>query len=123
MITCSKFFCNHCEKIFNSKNKLYDYIRNYECATISFFATKSISSYKFNLSTFIHVENTSSKTLIISLTISSFIYRAISSSSLIYKLYKKLYLTIVDLYMRYASLSKPSFTIIRIIIMLSIMFM
>ena len=57
-------------------------------------------------------------------TISLFIYRAILSLSFIYKFYKKLYFTIVDLYMRYVSLSKSSFNkITRIIIMLFVIFM
>ena len=123
MVICDKFSCNHCEKIFNSKNKLYDYIRSHECVATSSSAAKSISFHKFDLSALIHVENTFSKTLITSSTTSSFIYRAISFSSPIYELYKKLYLTVIDLYIRFVSLSKSSFTITRIIIMLFIIFM
>ena len=173
MVICDKFSCNHCEEIFDLKNKLYDHVRNKECqqsliksksvnkidltslfisetifnnadivikkgeithfAATFFFAVKSIASYKSSLSIFVFVENIafkvtivtklflSSKTLVISSTNSFFTYRAISSSSFIYELYKKSYFIIVDLYMRYASLSK--FIIIRIIIVLLIMFM
>ena len=168
MITCGKSSCNHCEKVFDFKNKLHDYIRNKECqqsfiksksvnkidltlffileknaisdaniaiinARIKYFthititsisAAKSIAPHKSDLSTFIHVENTSSKTLTISLTTSFFIYRAILSLSLTYKSYKKLYFTVVNLYIRYASLSKPSFNkVTRIIIVFFVMFM
>ena len=166
MIICDKFSCNHCEKVFDFKNKLYNYIRNKECqqsliknksvnkidltplfifeknitndaniviinaginyfthATITFIsAAKSITFYKSDLSALIHVENTFLKTLIISSTISSFTYRAISSSPPTYKLYKKPYLTVADLYIRYVSLNKPSFTITRIMIVLFIIF-
>ena len=45
------------------------------------------------------------------------------SLSFIYKSYKKLYFTIVDLYMRYALLNKFLFTITRIMIVLFIIFM
>ena len=36
MIICDKSFCNHCEKVFNSKNKLYNYIRSHECQKLLF---------------------------------------------------------------------------------------
>ena len=88
----------------------------------SIFIAKNIAFHIFNLSIFIHVENTSSKTLIISSTTSSFIYRAISSLSSIYQTIK-LYLTIADLYMRYASLSRPPSKITRIMTVLPTMFM
>ena len=169
MITCDKSSCDHCEKIFDSKNKLHNHIRNHEyqkslfsksdiviktaliklfiaeknaisdinivkkritrfvithLAAISFFAAKSISSHKFNLSTLASVEKT---TIIIKLfllsTNSSFIYRAISSLSFIYKSYKKPYLTIANLYIRYALLNKPPFTSTHIITIFSIIFM
>ena len=138
MIICGKFSCNHCEKVFDFKNKLHDHIRNKEYqqslikskfvnkidltlffifkknvtsdenivkekithfAVTSFSAAKSISFYKFNLSAFAPVES------FLSLTSLS-VYRFVSSLSPIYELYKKLYLIIADLYMRYASLSK-----------------
>ena len=135
IIICDKCFCNHCEKVFDFKNKFHNYIRSHECqkrgitylVTTSISAAKSIAPYKFNLSTFVFVESIVLKvTIIIKLSLSSnsfFTYRAISPLFFIYKPYKKSYLTIADLYMRYVSLSKPSFIIIRIIIMLSIMFM
>ena len=78
---------------------------------------KSRSFHKFNLSTFIIVESIIFKvikviklflSLITKILIISFlIYRAISSSSLIYEIIiLKIYFTIVDLYIRYTSLSK-----------------
>ena len=97
MITCGKSSCNHCEKIFDFKNKLHDHIRSHECATISFSAAKSITSHKSNLSTLAPVETSTSLP----------IYRSVSLSSPTYEPYKKPYLTIADLYMRYAPLSKP----------------
>ena len=93
---------------------------------IFIFVAKSIASHKFNLLTFVFIESIVFKvTIIIKLFLlsnSSFTYRAISSSFFIYKPYKKSYFTVANLYMRYALLSKPSFTITRIIIMLSIIF-
>ena len=128
MIIYDKSSCNHCEKVFNFKNKLYNYIRSYECwkkeitrfVTTFIFVTKSIASYKFSLSTFVSVESIVLKATIITITPLS-VYRFLSFLSSIYKLYKKLYFIIVNLYMRYTSLSK--FIITRIIIMLLIMFM
>ena len=125
MITCGKSSCNHCEEIFDSKNKFHDYIRSHECVTTFISVAKSIATYKTGLTPlfisetiFNNANNIFSKTS----ATPSFIYRAILSSSSIYELYKKSYFMIVDLYMRYASLSKPSFIITRIIIVLSIMF-
>ena len=44
MIIYDKFFCNHCEKVFDFKNKFHNHIRNYKLLFI-----KSIAIYKFNL--------------------------------------------------------------------------
>ena len=83
------------------------------------FIVKSIKFHKFNLSTFIHVENIFLKTSII--IISLFTYQAISFFSFTYKIIiLKTYFIIADLYMRYALLSK--LIIIYIIIMLFIIF-
>ena len=30
MIICDKFFYKHCEKVFDFKNKLYNYIKSYK---------------------------------------------------------------------------------------------
>ena len=114
------------------KNKLHDHIRNKECQqsfaesksvnkinlTLFFIseknaisdtdtsAAKSITPHKFNLSTFAPVENIVLKiTILIEFFLLSTplsIYRAMSSSIFTYKPYKKSYLTVVDLYMRYA---------------------
>ena len=183
MIIYDKSFCNHCEKIFDFKNKFHDHIRSYEYRllfnksdviikiiliklfifetifnnanivikkreiiylaatstsviknltfynsnlssffifettfndaniaikkkkithfiTTFIFIAKSIASHKSNLLTFVSVESFLSST-------SLSIYRFILSLSPIYKSYKKLYFTIVNLYMRYASLSRP----------------
>ena len=84
-------------------------------------------SHDSDLSSFFISEtifNNANNTLLKTLTISSFTYRAISFPSFTYKSYKKPYLTIADLHMRYNSLNKPSFNkVTRIIIMLSIIFM
>ena len=83
---------------------------------ISFFVAKSISFYKSNLLTLASVESIAFKVIIILLLISLSTYRFLSSLSFIYKLYKKSYFTIAGLYMRYISLSKPLFTITRILL-------
>ena len=153
MATCNKSSCNHCEEIFDSKNKLHNHIRNHECqkllfskseiaiktaltklstpeknaisdentaqkritypAATSSSAAKSISPHKFNLSTLAPVESIAlNVTILTKLSLSSAnpspTYQAISSPPPTYKPYKKPYLTIADLYMRYAPLSKPS---------------
>ena len=51
------------------------------------------------------------------------VYRSVLSSPFTYEPYKKLYLTVADLYMRYALLNRSSFIITRIMIILFIMFM
>ena len=75
--------------------------------------------YKFNLLTLVFIESIIFKAIIIIET-SLLIYRFVLFLSFIYMLYKKLYFTIVNLYIRYALLSK--FIVIRIIIMLFIIF-
>ena len=164
MIICNKSSCNYYKKIFDSKNKLHNYIRSHKCQKLLFnksdaviqivliklfiseknvindvniakkgitrfiitftFVIKSITSYKFNLSTFVFIESIIFKvTIILSLTSLS-IYRFISPLSSIYELYKKSYFTIVDLYMRYALLNKSQVRskITRIIIVFFIIF-
>lgn len=85
------------------------------------FAAKSITSHKFNLLTFISAESIAAE-LFLSLTTSSFIYRAVSPLSLTYKFYEKLYFIVANLYMRYTSLSK-SRRIKNLITILFIIFM
>ena len=124
MITCDKSSCNHCEKIFDSKNKFHNHIRSHECVMTFIFVTKSISFHKFNLLTFALIESIAFKITIILLS-SLLIYRFVSPLSFIYELYKKLYFTIVNLYMRYVSLSifQAHNKITHIIIILFIIFM
>ena len=126
MVTCGKSSCNHYEKVFNFKNKLYNYIRNHECQKLLF--NKSDIVIRIVLTKLSIIEkkviNNANNTLLKTLTISFFIYQAISSSSFIYKLYKRLYFIIVNLYMRYALLNKFLFNkITRIIIMFFVIFM
>ena len=162
MAICGKSSCNHCEEVFDSKNKLHDHIRSHECqkllssksdaaikivltklstpeknatsaiksltshdsglaslfisetvfndadtaikkgeithlAATSASAKKSIASHKSSLSALAPVETSTSLSA----------YRFVSSSSLIYEPYKKPYLIVADLYMRYAPLSRP----------------
>ena len=185
MIIYDKFSCIYYEKIFDSKNKLHNYIRDYKYqkllfnksdiviiivltklfifkknvisninvtififviknltsydfnllslfifkttfndvikkktyfAAIFFFVAKSISFHKFNLLTLVFVESITFKNTITSvflLSTSLLIYRFVLFLSFIYESYKKLYFTIVDLYIRYASLNKSLFTITR----------
>ena len=122
MITCDKSSCNHCEEIFDSKNKFHNYIRNHECQKL--LVIKSISSHKFNLSTFVFIKSIAFKITIILLS-SLLTYQFVSPFSSIYELYKKSYFTIVDLYMRYILLSKSQAhnKITRIIIIFFIIFM
>ena len=99
-------------------------------------AAKSISFHKSSLSALISVESISLKATkaakfslsVISSTTSSSTYRAVSPPSLTYEIVSKFYLTIADLYMRYAPLKSIKsthfrFTITRIMIVLPIMFM
>ena len=65
MIIYNKSSYNHCEKIFDSKNKLYNYIRSHEYVIISFFAAKSISFHEFNLLTFVSIKSIALKVTII----------------------------------------------------------
>ena len=161
IITCDKSSYNHCEKVFDFKNKFHNHIRSHEyqkllfnksnvvikiiliklfiseknatsdeniakkrithLITTFFFVIKSIAIHKIDLtplSTSKTIFNNLSKTSAISFST----YQAISPSSLIYKSYKKSYFTIADLYIRYALLNKPSFTITRIIIVFPIIF-
>ena len=98
------------------KKKIKSYIH---LITIFIFVVKSITSYKFNLSTLIHIENIFSKTSII--ITPPLVYRAISPFLFIYKIIiLKTYLIIINLYIRYILLIK--FIITRIIIMLFIIF-
>ena len=85
------------------KRETENYISNTHFAAKSSSVTKSIASYKFNLSTFAPIE----------------------TLTFIYELYKKSYFTVADLYIRYALLSKFQVRskITRIIIMLFIIFM
>ena len=55
MIICDKFSYNHYKKIFDSKNKLYDYIRSHECEKL--LVIKSIAFHNFNLLTFVFIES------------------------------------------------------------------
>ena len=153
MTSCDKSSCNHCEEIFDSKNKLHDYIRSHECQKLlsrfvatSASATKSLPPHNSGLSSLFisetifndantaikkeeikfntHISAAKSRTLhksnlstLTSVEISSTplsAYRFVSPSPSTYEPYKKSYFTIVDLYMRYASLSKPLFIITRI---------
>ena len=127
MVICGKSSCNHCEKIFDFKNKFHNHIRNHECAATFFFVAKSISFHKFNLSTLASVESIAFEitiTFIFLSSISLSIYRFVLFSSFIYELYKKLYFMIVDLYIRYALLSRSlSNKITRIITVFSVIFM
>ena len=100
------------ETRFNDENTAIKKRKIAHFATTSFSAAKSISSHKFNVSTFASVETSTSLST----------YRFVLSSSCTYKSYKKLYFTIVDLYMRYTSLNRSSFIITRIIIILFIIF-
>ena len=148
MILSDKFFCKHYKKTFDNKNKPYEHLRNQNCwqsfiksksvnkinltslfifemifnnanivikkATF-IFVIKSITFYKFNLSAFIFIES-----IAFLLLTSLSIYRFMLSLSFTYKLYKKLYFTIVDLYMRYVSLNKSLFIITHIVTILFI---
>ena len=109
--------------IFNNTNIIIKKREITRFATTFFFVAKNISSHKFNLSTFVFVESIILKVTIIIET-SLLFYRFVLFSSFTYQLYKKLYFTIVDLYMRYTSLNKPLFNkITRIIIVFFIIFM
>lgn len=57
MISCGKSFYKHCEKIFDFRNKLYDYVRNKEYQQ-SFIKSKSVN--KTDLTSFFMSETKSS---------------------------------------------------------------
>ncbi|CAF9943623.1 MAG: hypothetical protein ALECFALPRED_000801, partial [Alectoria fallacina] len=86
-------------------------------------AAKSITFHQSDLSALTHVENISSKTSITPSTTPPPTYRAISPSPPTYESYKKPYLTVADLYMRYAPLSRPPSTTTRTITVLPTMSM
>ena len=136
MIICDKFSYNHCEEVFDFKNKLHNYIRNKECQqsfiksksvnktdltslSISetifnnfvmtfIFVIKSITSHKFNLLTFIFIENIALKVTIISIFI--FVVKSIGS----YKFNLSTFISIEI---------STLFIITRIVIVFLIMFM
>ena len=102
------------ETIFNDANTAIKKREITRFVATSASAAKSIMFYKSSLSAFVFVKTSTSLSA----------YRFVSSPSFIYESYKKSYLMVADLYIRYALLSKPSFNkITRIIIMLFIMFM
>ncbi|CAD6584106.1 MAG: hypothetical protein ASARMPRED_001598 [Alectoria sarmentosa] len=47
MATCDKFFCNHCEEVFDSKNKLHDHIRSHKSQKL--LSSKSDTAIKTSL--------------------------------------------------------------------------
>ena len=75
-------------------------------AATSSSAIKSITPHKSSLSTLTHVENTPSKISTTPSATPPSTYRAISPPPPIYQTTKP-YLTVADLYMRYAPLSRP----------------
>ena len=92
--------------MFDSKNKLHEHLRNRECtaAILSSSITKSIAPHKSSLSALTPAESTSSE--VIPLLLSSPLpeYRTVSSLLPTYETVSKNYLTVADLYMRYAPL-------------------
>ena len=117
------------ETIFNDANIAFKKtkIKYFTYIIITFiFAIKNITFHKFNLLTFIFTENITFKIIktikFFLLLISLLIYRAILFLSLVYKFYQKLYLIIVNLYMRYTLLNKTQFIIIRLKIIFFIIF-
>ena len=124
MATCGKSSCNHCEEVFDSKNKLHDHIRSRECqkSTLTS-AIKSIATHKSGLTQLSTPEKdaTSDADIAIKKTGIKYsthatvttpppTYRAMSPPPPTYEPYKKPYLTVADLYMRYAPLSRPTIT-------------
>ena len=110
--TYNKVSYKRCEKIFDSKNKLYKHLRNRDCQ-ISL-QGKSITPLKYSLSALISTKTT---TLSLSITISSITplstYRTVSPPSPTYETISKTYLTVTNLYIRYIPLKSIKFSWIR----------
>ncbi|CAF9925161.1 MAG: hypothetical protein ALECFALPRED_002913 [Alectoria fallacina] len=110
MATCGKSSCNHCEEVFDSKNKLHDHIRSHECQKL--LSSKSDTAIKTVLTKLSTPEKNATSNANNTLSKTSATppptYRAISPPPPTYEPYKKPYLTVADLYMRYAPLSRPS---------------
>lgn len=98
----------HYKKVFKSKNKLYKHLRNYEYSKLLKSSDTNIAIKKKRIAYYTLISTTliaeiSILTIISILPLS--IYRAISLLSPIYKIIiLKIYLTIVNLYIRYALL-------------------
>ncbi|CAD6593570.1 MAG: hypothetical protein ASARMPRED_007681, partial [Alectoria sarmentosa] len=115
------------EKKFNDadiaiKKKRIKYGIEYHATVASTSAAKSIAPHKFNLSTLTHVENAPLRNSAAPPATPPPTYRAISSPPPIYQATKP-YLTVADLYMRYAPLksiesahSRPTTTLPTVIL-------
>ena len=112
-MVCNKASCKHCERIFESKNQLHEHLRSRECQQLS--PIKSKASHKSSLLSLIIAESTTSSTECVTSSSPSALseYRAVSPSSSTYETASKNYLTVTNLYMRYASLKSVVFSRIR----------
>ena len=113
MTTCNKASCKHCEGTFESKNQLHEHLRN-ECQN-STSQGKSKAPHKSSLSSLIIAESTTSSAECATSSPLSALpeYRAVSPSPPTYETASKNYLTVADLYMRYAPLKSAVSSRIR----------
>ena len=113
MVICNKASCKHCEGTFESKNQLHEHLRNeYQNSTSQ---GKSKAPHKSSLSPLIIAESTTSSAECVTSSPPSALpeYRAVLPSSPTYETASKNYLTVTNLYMRYASLKSVVFSRIR----------
>ena len=101
-VTCTKASCKRCDEIFDSKIQLYEHLRNREYQQSS--PAKSIAPLKSSLSALTPAESTTSSADSSPPLLPLSEYRAVSPSSSIYETTSKNYLTVTNLYMRYAPL-------------------
>ena len=113
MVICNKASCKHCEGTFESKNQLHEHLRN-ECQN-STSQGKSKAPHKSNLSPLITAESITPSAECATSSPPSALpeYRAVSPSPPTYETASKNYLTVADLYMRYAPLKSAVSSRIR----------
>ena len=110
--TCNKASCKRCEKVFDSKNKLHEHLRNRDCQTP--LQGKSIAPPKCSLSALASAETTTLSSPVATSPMTPLpTYRTVSPPPPTYETAPKTYLTVADLYMRYAPLKSAKSSWIR----------
>lgn len=111
--TCGKTSCKLCEEVFDSKNKLHEHLRNRDCQK-SLPQGKSIAPHKSSLSALASAETTTLSSPVATSPMTPLpTYRTVSPPPPTYETAPKTYLTVADLYMRYAPLKSAKSSWIR----------